>query len=415
MADSHLNLNTYSPSCVVNQCLQQVVGSIDSNPLAQYSACTSMFGAPVISTLTPSADIVFSTSVETVSYTDIVVSVSTTYSTYEAITTVHTETTDVVTQTSSTTTTTTTTATAPTVTVSPVVVPTVTIERRVKKRGSCKTKTSSSSHDLESTVSYPIAGESSSSVPYGQSSASAVPTTSYCTDLAQYSSACACIGAVGMTSVVTAPTPTSTSEVFSTQSVSVPSVSVSVLTIVVTAPVTTIETSTVTATQTTLDVHTDTVTSTYTPTASPHLKISSSASISTIGRYITTHSCNSGNTCLQYDWANTGSSIAANFEFVNGGTWSLRDQPTLKAYNHPTSSGLLSSIYFETDDTATSASDLPLTCSFSDAGAFTCLSTVYNYDTFLNCGAYIYIVPANKASTYVNSNGCYVVELSLST
>jgi hypothetical protein len=47
---SHV-FNSYSPACAVNPCLQQVAGYVDSNPLVQYSACVSMFGSPVVTTM----------------------------------------------------------------------------------------------------------------------------------------------------------------------------------------------------------------------------------------------------------------------------------------------------------------------------------------------------------------------------
>ena len=76
--------NVYSPLCTLNQCLQQVVGQIDRNPAEQFAAWTELFGAPVISTSTPPIDVVIATATTTVSYTDIIVSPSTTYSTYES-------------------------------------------------------------------------------------------------------------------------------------------------------------------------------------------------------------------------------------------------------------------------------------------------------------------------------------------
>jgi hypothetical protein len=43
--------NSYAPACTVNTCLQQVAGIIDNNPLAQFSACVSLFGSPVVTTM----------------------------------------------------------------------------------------------------------------------------------------------------------------------------------------------------------------------------------------------------------------------------------------------------------------------------------------------------------------------------
>ncbi len=44
-------LNPYGPLCTVTPCLQQVAGSLNNNPVAQYAACVSMFGTPAISTV----------------------------------------------------------------------------------------------------------------------------------------------------------------------------------------------------------------------------------------------------------------------------------------------------------------------------------------------------------------------------
>ena len=43
--------NVADTLCTVNQCLQQVVGSIDNNPVAQYDACVALFGSPITTTV----------------------------------------------------------------------------------------------------------------------------------------------------------------------------------------------------------------------------------------------------------------------------------------------------------------------------------------------------------------------------
>jgi hypothetical protein len=43
-------LNAINPLCSVDSCLNQVAGSL-GNPIDQYAACTSMFGAPVVATV----------------------------------------------------------------------------------------------------------------------------------------------------------------------------------------------------------------------------------------------------------------------------------------------------------------------------------------------------------------------------
>ena len=43
--------NAYDPACTVTPCLEQIAGWSDFNPGAQYSACLSMFGSPVVTTV----------------------------------------------------------------------------------------------------------------------------------------------------------------------------------------------------------------------------------------------------------------------------------------------------------------------------------------------------------------------------
>ncbi|KAI1079759.1 hypothetical protein F5B20DRAFT_580915 [Whalleya microplaca] len=482
MAD--IQFNSYNPSCDVSQCLQQVAGYLDNNPLAQYSACTSTFGTPVVSTVTPSAEVVFSTIVDTVSYTDVVVSLSTTYSIYDQVETLYTDFVDTITDVSTSTTTVTTTVTSVSTT------PVITAVKRQGKKDACKPKRPSSPSDLASSITssapevsssatyptfsnasssaiYSAASNSSSSTTYSftltnsssstayysvpsssssaiyssalnsstsatyssasestpestssttssSSSSPVIPIASYCSNLAEYSSACACIDAVSTTSIVTAPSPTSISTVSSTVSTSIPSVSVSVITVVITVPVSSLATSTQTTTQTTVSVVTETTTSIYTPTPSPHLKITSSTNTARVGRYITLGTGNSGAPCLQWDSGNKGVSSAGNFTVVDGVSWALRDSPLLTAYAHPTAAGTLSVVCFETAAAATSASDVAVTCGVGSTGVLTCGATL-GYDTFVICGGWVYIVPAAKASSYVSSYGCVIFGMGLST
>ena len=43
--------NPYDALCTITPCLQQVAGIVDNNPVAQFSACASMFGSPVVTTV----------------------------------------------------------------------------------------------------------------------------------------------------------------------------------------------------------------------------------------------------------------------------------------------------------------------------------------------------------------------------
>ncbi|KAK3689183.1 hypothetical protein B0T22DRAFT_168344 [Podospora appendiculata] len=202
--------NTYSPACTVNVCLQQVVGSVDGNPLAQASACASMFGspAPVVSIVTPSVDVVFSTLTTTLGYTDIVVTPSTTTSIVQETVTSYAQVIDTITLIASTRTATVTAqVTAP--------ANTYLKKRGHKKRGTaCKAKTSSTS-----LPALPSSSSSSSSTPVVTSTSSAplFPLASNCPSLDEYSSACACI-AVPSTSTTTLPASVSTSTVYETTS-----------------------------------------------------------------------------------------------------------------------------------------------------------------------------------------------------
>ncbi|KAK4222125.1 hypothetical protein QBC38DRAFT_460714 [Podospora fimiseda] len=58
----------------------QVIELLNNNPLGQYASCTSLYGAPVLSTVTPSADVVFETIYSTLSFVDVTVELTTTES-----------------------------------------------------------------------------------------------------------------------------------------------------------------------------------------------------------------------------------------------------------------------------------------------------------------------------------------------
>jgi hypothetical protein len=87
---SPVDYNPYNPLCTVSPCLQWVARYVENSPLAQYEACTSLFGSPTVETVTPAVDVVFSTATATVSYIDITASVSTRTTTDEEIMTSYT-------------------------------------------------------------------------------------------------------------------------------------------------------------------------------------------------------------------------------------------------------------------------------------------------------------------------------------
>ncbi|KAL2126702.1 hypothetical protein VTI74DRAFT_380 [Chaetomium olivicolor] len=240
MAPSGISpFNAFSQLCTTNQCLQQVIGRVDNNPLAQFNACTSIFGSPTATTVTMPAETVFSTTTLTMSYTDIIVPVSTASSTNYVTSTSYTQMLEIATEYSST----------KTWMVNEVVTlqPTPTPKRALKRRGKCGAKTSPSILTTSSAAPYPIA--------------------SNCPSLDEYSSACSCINAVSSTATVTVPAPDTTSVVTVTES-SIVQVTTSASVVTVIVPTTVVEpaTSTITSTTTKLFETTITVTSTTAPT-----------------------------------------------------------------------------------------------------------------------------------------------------
>ncbi|KAG7291920.1 hypothetical protein NEMBOFW57_001946 [Staphylotrichum longicolle] len=236
------SFNAYDPVCTVNPCLRQVAGLVDDNPLIQYSACVSLFGSPVVTTVTPSAEVVFTTETSTVSYTDIIVSLTTQDATVSETVTVPSPVVETVTSF--------TTTHVDTVTTTVIVGGQT---ARKHKRGRCVPgpRTTSSSSSSSSSTS------SASSAPF--------PTASECPSLEAYSSACACISAVATTLTVTAAVPTSTSTIGATVSEGIPSTSVSTVTLVKTDTATVTVPSTVITTLLagTSTTSTVTVTSSY--------------------------------------------------------------------------------------------------------------------------------------------------------
>lgn len=242
--------NAYNPTCSYDACLQQVVGQVDGNPIAQFAACTARFGSPTLSTVTPSADIVYSTVTATSSYTDIVVTFITTTSTAQETVTSYTsvfETTTVYTTTFQSTVTETT--DLPSMSVAPAKRDSPGSIQKRKKRG-CRPRSSSS---------LPIASASStvSQAPF--------PEATHCANLESYASACACINAAASASTVTGTASTVTSTIYTTASTRVESVVESVVTVVESTVIVQPATTTTTATLDTGTTSIATVTTTLTP------------------------------------------------------------------------------------------------------------------------------------------------------
>ncbi|KAK4461198.1 hypothetical protein QBC42DRAFT_347348 [Cladorrhinum samala] len=249
-----VSYNPIAAACTLSPCLQQVAGYVDQQPAAQLLSCQSVFGFPVIPTLTlPGETEVFSTRIST--YTDVVVVVttSTVYSTAEETSTAYD--TEYSTATEYTTTVINTITTAVSADAAPSITAAPALPKRQKlaRRGGCKPRTTSTGLSL-------------------------VPSN--CVNLAEYSAACACLEP----STVRVPEP-ATTVITIDETVTVPAastqemvVTVGVTTVVVKPATTTIGTTLLTETiATTILTETiPTIIATSTtistaPSAAPHL------------------------------------------------------------------------------------------------------------------------------------------------
>ncbi|KAK4461990.1 hypothetical protein QBC42DRAFT_328514 [Cladorrhinum samala] len=369
--------NPFSPSCALNSCLNQVIGLVDYNPEAQYAACTSAFGAPAVATVTPSADVVFVTSTSTVSYVDIVVSLTTQISTLEE--TVTSYETDIATATEYTTTQVSTISTTVT---GYGAVPTV-AKRKNRKRGNCHIKPSST---LTLQTEEPET-EATTAPATTSSSEPAVPIASHCANLEEYSSACSCITAVEATQTITASAAISTSVIYETVSEAVPSVSESVVSVVVTTvvvkPATTVATTTV---RTALQSTTTAVTAVATGKA--QLMDGPKA-----GTFFT---MNPGTNYVRWS---TSETTVISFP-AEGGTPYLTSNPsyTMWMYQLSPTYGVISMASPEL--ITTPSTYVALTCSVSTAGLVSCKpidSSLSNFNTIFQCATYMYIAPPGWA------------------
>ncbi|KAM7206160.1 hypothetical protein V8F20_002942 [Naviculisporaceae sp. PSN 640] len=173
---AQLLYNPISAQCTVMPCINQVAGYVDHNPVAQLSACQSLFGLPLVATVTQTvpADDVFSTRTSTSTDVVIVVTTSTAYSTAEQTSTVF----ETLYSTTMEYTRTVTNTLSATITATPTPPAKNKKKRKVKRRGACKPKSSSITSHSSSTAA-PTSAQP--------------PIPSNCANLAEYSSACACI------------------------------------------------------------------------------------------------------------------------------------------------------------------------------------------------------------------------------
>ncbi len=364
-------LNSYNPVCVVGSCLQQVIGYTDQNPQAQYSACASLFGSPVVTTITPSADVVLETTTATVSYTDIIVSLTTKVSTIDETVTVSADVYETVTAYS--------TVLATVTTIAPLEAPRSTMvpekmKKRTQRRG-CRGSTTSS----ESTA------------PSSSTAAPLFPIASNCPSLEEYSSACACISAVATTQTVTDAASTVISVIPKTVTTEIPFTSVSTVELVVTETVTATATSTLTATVTSSLSGTTTVTVHLAPTQSSAVYVTSpwgqGNSLGWNGGIVGA--------------ANNADPNVIGFVTAGGQPWLVSD-PAHKLFACDGSSYYGSNpqwraVEFETDDRASDCQ--PITCTVATDGQLSCQTTTgITLTKFMSCYWGMYIATADYAS-----------------
>ncbi|KAK5662276.1 hypothetical protein OQA88_8182 [Cercophora sp. LCS_1] len=402
--------NVYDPVCTVNQCLSQVIGSIDSNPVAQYAACTSLFGAPTVSTVMPSVEVIFSTTTTTVPYTDIIVSVSTTPETSIETSTSYFNVVKTVSEYSAT----------RVATQTAVVTAQHVKKRGAHKRRGCRKPSATSSLPVSSAgVSSSVASSASASASASASvsasasapassstsqapSSTAYPIASNCPTLEEHSSACACIFAVESTSTVTEIASATISVVTVEESSAVPSVSVTVSTLVV--PTTIVEPAITTITTTTTGIWEATTTATSIvapPTATSYVVLGNGPRT---GRYLTVVS-----DYIQYDLNNQGVSVGAKFNLPTpSGQPTLNSNPSMKWILRSASShvGVLG---LGTDETVTTRGDIPVTCNVDENGVVTCTAPSKGFTRMWNCGAYMYLSSPNWAQ-----GGCTEITFKMS-
>lgn len=341
-----------------------------------------------------------STATVTVPYTDMFVTLSTTESTSYETTTSYEEILETVTAYSATSIATVTeVATAPTAG--------FVMKRSIKKRRGCgkissristeSTPEATSTPDATLTESTP----ETTSTPDAASSTSALfPVASNCADLAEYSSACACINAVSSTVTVTATPAASTEVTTVTESSAIPSTSTSVVTVVVSSTVVVPAETTLTATSTGVYQSTVTVTSTTTPVAPTQTSYWKLPNPATIPRFLSVN-----NQYAQYNYSTT--TVPTKLVVLTaGGQVALASDRAQKMYvRTPTVNyGVL---WFQAD-AAAGPTDKVVTCTLA-GDVVSCNAPSTPFDTLFSCGAYIYL----GRSTWVQS-GCTIVKPQLS-
>ncbi|KAK4176758.1 hypothetical protein QBC36DRAFT_387225 [Triangularia setosa] len=362
-----VSVNPFNPACLETSCLNQIVGLSGNDAVVQFSSCVAQFGSPVVSTVIPT-ETVFATATTTVEYIDVIVSLTTATSTLEETLTSY----DSVFATATEYTTTNVVTISTRVTGNPA----PSSLKKMRKRKNCTRKPSSALSQTETVTATEVPEPSTAETETITSTPSAAPV---CSDEAEYSSACSCIGAIGdITETVTATAEISTSTIYETVSSAIPSISESVVNVVVTTVV--VKPATITATNTVstgLQI-TTTVTSVLQPTQTAQLLIEggprTGKPLNVVSSYV--------------QWANTGTGSNIVFSLASGQPW-LPGQPAVKLYVHSANSQV-GVLYFQTAAQAATSGDVAVTCSANENDTISCANAL-GHSKFLQCGAYVYL------------------------
>ncbi|KAK4196361.1 hypothetical protein QBC40DRAFT_183724 [Triangularia verruculosa] len=386
-----LSANPLNPTCLETSCLNQVLGLNGNDAAVQFSSCVAQFGSPVVSTVTPT-ETVYATATTTVEYIDIIVSLTTATSTLEETLTSY----DSVFTTATEYTTTNVVTVATTVTGNPA----PSTLKKMRKRKNCTKKPSSTLSKTE-TVPATEVPQTSTIETETQTITSMTSAVPICSDEAEYSSACSCIGAVSdITETVTATADISTSTIYETVSSAILSVSESVVNVVVTTVVVKPATVTATSTFSTGLETTTTVTSVLHPTQTSQLLIEGGPRAGRPLRVV--------NQYVQWASSGSGSGSDITFTLANGQPW-LPGQPQVKLYVHSASSQV-GVLYFQTVVQAAIYGDAAVTCGVNESGNLSCVSvhgvTGSRLTDFWQCGAYVYL-----ARSGFQPAGCTRIEI----
>ncbi|KAM7196207.1 hypothetical protein V8F33_006319 [Rhypophila sp. PSN 637] len=367
-------ISPYNPTCTLSPCLFQVVGYGNNNALEQYAACTSLFGAPTVSTFTPT---------ETSYMTS-----TTVVSTASAGTTLR--------------------------------------KRRKKRRGVCKPKSSSSLSSVSSTLSEASSSETPVSTSTSQassteeslsptssfSSTALFPTATDCPSLEEYSSACACIHAVSSASTITDVASTATSVTTTTVSTEIPSVTETTTTMLVSTVVVTTVVTTSTSTFLTDTTTITTVTSTVVPAppaASQTAALRVLAPAALAGRRLTTSGNPTALSIQNNDNAAGTALVLPTWTNASGMQLLLASSPNLRLYGQNNSS-VRQRLIFVTSGTAAGSGHNAIMCRVDAGQTLTCTRINNGWTRLIQCANEVYIA----SPTYVNA-ACTELTLRVDT